>query len=75
MQLRARCPHRWTVRELDLGRTVVELAMDPFRIHGFERDPPPLLSVEVYDGGGWCGSHCVWRVAGKLWAVVGAGEG
>jgi hypothetical protein len=55
---------RWTVRPLDLGRTAVDLLAEL----------GARISLEVYDGGGFTHSHGVWRVEGKLWAVVEAGR-
>jgi len=55
---------RWTVRRLELGRHVVELAAP--------RLPP--VRLEVYDGGGFVPSHAVWRIEGRVAAVLVAGS-
>ena len=61
-------PLRWTLRRLELGRTACELTW-PLPDH------PQRLCLEVYDGGGFTPSHGVWRIAGRVAAVVEAGSG
>lgn len=56
----------WTVRRLELGRTAIEAA---------PRNDRPRLRLEVYDGGGFTPSHGVWRLEGKVAAIVKAGRG
>lgn len=55
----------WTVRRLELGRTAIDAA------HQWDR---PRLRLEVYDGGGVTPSHGVWRLEGKVAAIVEAGR-
>ena len=54
----------WTVRTLELGRTLVE------RVVG-----GVVVRVEVYDGGGFVPSNAIVRVAGRVVAIWEAGEG
>jgi hypothetical protein len=54
---------RWTAREVELGRTFFVGSLG-----GVD------MRLEVYDGGGFCPSHGVWRVAGKLWGLLQAGS-
>lgn len=63
----------WTVHQLELGRTLVEAPrqLSPWGIRraGHKSDLP-LLQLEVYDGGGFTPSHGVWRLEGKVAAIV-----
>lgn len=61
-------PTHWTLRRLELGRTACELTWP-------RRDRPVPVHLEVYDGGGFTPSHGVWRIAGRVAAVVEAGSG
>jgi hypothetical protein len=61
---RADSPHHWTIRPIELGRTACELVVNGRRI-----------CLEVYDGGGYCAGHGLWRIGGRLIAIVEAGQG
>lgn len=56
---------RWTIRVLELGRTACELILEDGIV----------LCLEVYDGGGHVASHGLWRIGGKLAAIVGSFDG
>jgi hypothetical protein len=54
----------WSVRMLELGRTLVE------RVVG-----GVVVRVEIYDGGGYAPSNAIVRVAGRVVAIREAGSG
>lgn len=56
---------RWSVHQLELGRSAYELVT----LSGAR------VRFELYDGGGFCTSLGVWRVQGRVWGVVEAGSG
>jgi hypothetical protein len=54
----------WSVRTLELGRTLVERVVCGVAVR-----------VEVYDGGGFVPSNAVLRVAGRVVRIEKAGSG
>jgi hypothetical protein len=62
---------RWTVRPLELGRTAIEASAS-----GRRHNKAVLMRIrlEVYDGGGCTPSHGVWRLEGKVTAIVKAAQ-
>jgi len=55
----------WTARPLELGRHTFEI------ITRHET----RITLEWFDGGGFVGSHAVWRVGGRVVRVDEAGSG
>ncbi len=62
--MRAEPPSTWSITTRPLGRVDVERLVGGVRVR-----------LELLSGGGFCASTAVWRVAGRVVAVLEVGSG